>query len=50
MKNILKYALIGLLAVSTTAYAGNNKKKKNVKKAQTTMHCPANCPRTSGCH
>jgi hypothetical protein len=49
MKSILKYALVGLLAISTTAYAGN-KKKKHSKKAETTMNCPSTCPRTGSCH
>ncbi|HEY0433778.1 MAG TPA: hypothetical protein VGC95_07900 [Chitinophagaceae bacterium] len=54
MKSILKYALIGLLAVSSTAYAGN-KHKKN-KKAQTTcsascqQSCAPTCPKAGCCH
>ena len=50
MKSILKYALIGLLAISTTANAATGKKKKQSKKATTTMTCPPTCPRTSSCH
>ena len=50
MKSILKYAFITLLAISTTANAaGKGKKKKQAKKAQTTMTCPSTCPRTGGC-
>ena len=42
MKSLMKLACIGLLAFSTTAYAGNGKNKTTVKKAQQTC-CP-NCP------
>jgi hypothetical protein len=40
MKSILKYALIGLLAISVTAGATGKGKKKN-KKAKGTVTCPA---------
>lgn len=49
MRSILKYGLIALLVISTTAYAGN-KKKKQTKKAHCTMNCPVTCPRTGSCH
>lgn len=48
MKSILKFALIGLLALSTAAYAGGKKKKQHSKKAEAT--CPTSCPHTGSCH
>jgi len=49
MKSILKLAFIGLLAISTTAYAGKHKKKQKAVHTSS-MHCPSSCPRTGSCH
>ena len=44
MKSLMKLACIGLLALSTTAYAGNANGKTPVKKAHATQTCGPNCP------
>jgi hypothetical protein len=44
MKSLMNIAVIGLLLLGTTAYAGNGKVKTPKKKAQTTQTCGPNCP------
>ena len=44
MKSLMKGVCIGLLALSTTAYAGNGKNKTVAKKAQAAQTCGPNCP------
>ena len=43
MKSLLKMALIGLLAVSTTTYAADGKKRQKKARQAKTMTCPATC-------
>ncbi|HVS97270.1 MAG TPA: hypothetical protein VHE54_12335 [Puia sp.] len=55
MKTWMKLAFVGLLAISTTAFAGNGK-HKTAKKTHTTQTCGPNCPHPclgvcpAGCH
>lgn len=42
MKSLMKGLCMGLLLMSTVAYAGNG--KPATKKAQTTQTCGPNCP------
>jgi len=44
MKYIMNLAFIGMLALSTTAFASGAKPKAPAKKAHTTQTCGPNCP------
>jgi hypothetical protein len=48
MQSLMKLAFIGLLAISTAAFAGNGKQKTAEKKAQATQTCCPNCPHPCG--
>ncbi|HLK31343.1 MAG TPA: hypothetical protein VKT28_22380 [Puia sp.] len=43
MKTFMRIALIGLLAISSTAYAGGGKHKAKAKAQQ---QCPSNCDKS----
>jgi hypothetical protein len=44
MTSLMKVACIGLLALSTTAYAGKGRHKTTKTATQTTQTCGPNCP------
>lgn len=46
MKQIMRLAFVGLLAIGTVAHADNGKNKRKAAKAKAKQECPAKCPKT----
>ena len=47
MKQIMRLAFLGLLAIGTAAHADNGKHKHKAAKAKAMQECPANCKKTN---